>query len=120
MGLIYINLVGTVHDDEFSAAIDSALHDPQYQAGMNSLIDFRAVERFDVSNNTIQQAVGTIGKELDRHGQHWKAAIVAPTNLVYGLSRMYQILREGSMEEVGVFRDDDDARVWLGLSKRPD
>ncbi|MBN2391004.1 MAG: hypothetical protein JXR84_09780 [Anaerolineae bacterium] len=117
MGVIYVNLAGTVHDLDFVTAVDEALHDPGYRAGINSLIDFRAVERFDVSNQTIRRAVGMVSDQLDDYNQPWKAAIVAPANLVYGLSRMYQLLREGSMEEVGVFRDAESAREWLGLPK---
>lgn len=119
MGVIYVNLAGEVRDDEFSAAIDTALHDPEYHAGIDSLIDLRAVERFDVSSEAIRQAVTTMGRELNGFGHHWRAAIVAPSDLVYGLSRMYQILREGSMEDVGVFRDDAAAREWLGLENGP-
>ncbi len=115
MGVIYVNLAGKVCDDEFSAALDQALRDPDYHVGMSGLIDFRAVERFDVSTRVIREAVTTIAKTMNGFKYPWRTAIVAPTDMVYGLSRMYQILREGSMEEVGVFRDAGDAGKWLGL-----
>lgn len=115
MGVIYIDLAGNVYDDEFSTALNQALHDPEYQIGLSSLIDFRNVERFGVSTNTIRDAVTTVAKTMNGFRYPWKTAIVAPMDLVYGLSRMYQILREGSMEEIGVFRDLQDARQWLGI-----
>lgn len=114
-GVIYVNLDGSVHSDEFSAALDRLFHDPEYQVGLDGLIDFRGVEWFDVSTRTIREAVAEIARNMNGFHYPWRTAIVAPTDLVYGLSRMYQILREGSMEEIGVFRNPGDARKWLGI-----
>ncbi|MBN2003944.1 MAG: hypothetical protein JXA21_11370 [Anaerolineae bacterium] len=115
MSIVYVNLTGEVSDAEFTNAIEMLLHDPKYCPGIDSMIDFRAIERFDVSPQTIHQALAIVSNTLDDYPYPWRMAIVAPSSHVYGISRVYQILREGSMEEVGVFRDAESAREWLGL-----
>ena len=48
-----------------------------------------------------------------------KLAIVAPSDLIFGMGRMYQAYREltpGSTKAVGVFRTRAEALEWLGLS----
>ena len=43
--------------------------------------------------------------------------IVAPRDVLFGLARMYEILRSGSPVEVRVFRERGEAESWLGLGK---
>ena len=42
-----------------------------------------------------------------------KVAIVAAVDVVYGLSRVFEVYRESQDVEVRVFRDLDDAQRWL-------
>ncbi len=48
-----------------------------------------------------------------------KWAIIAQTNLAYGLSRVFDILLDtGNVQiDLQVFRDTHDATVWLGLTE---
>jgi hypothetical protein len=40
-------------------------------------------------------------------------AIVAPTDVVFGLARMFQMMSEGRGNHIEVFRGMDDALAWL-------
>jgi len=40
-------------------------------------------------------------------------AIVASTDVLFGMSRMFQVFAEDSFREVGVFRSSADAEEWL-------
>jgi hypothetical protein len=42
-----------------------------------------------------------------------KLALVAPVELAFGLSRMYQGLRDDGPDHIRVFRDREAARQWL-------
>ena len=45
-----------------------------------------------------------------------KVALVASRDEFYGLGRMYEMLRDGSPIEIGVFRSLPEAEEWLGLA----
>jgi tetrahydromethanopterin S-methyltransferase subunit E len=45
-----------------------------------------------------------------------RVAMVATTDVHYGLSRMYQAFRSDSPLDLRVFRDMREARTWLGLA----
>lgn len=45
-----------------------------------------------------------------------RRAVVVPSELGFGMARMYEILREGSGGSVRVFRDHDEARSWVAAS----
>ena len=52
------------------------------------------------------------GRESDGHAT--RAAIVAPSDVLYGVSRMFQTLRgDANPDEVEVFRTLDEANAWL-------
>jgi hypothetical protein len=38
---------------------------------------------------------------------------VVPSDLGFGMGRMYQMLREGQGGQINVFRDIDEARRWV-------
>ena len=44
-----------------------------------------------------------------------KTAFVADSDVIYGLSRMFEMLRHDSPEEIRVFRNIDEAKRWLGI-----
>lgn len=46
-----------------------------------------------------------------------RVAIVASDDLVYGLSRIYEIYREEGLVRHRVFRSEEEARTWLTLNK---
>lgn len=45
-----------------------------------------------------------------------KIAIIAKSNVVFGMARMYQAMIEQERLEVNVFRDRGEALQWLGIS----
>ena len=49
-----------------------------------------------------------------------KTAIVAPRELLYGLSKIYEVLYELSQApaDIKVFRNIGEARKWLGLKPK--
>ncbi len=49
------------------------------------------------------------------YGGNWsdKTALLVDDTIQYGLSRMFQILVEGYPTHIGIFRNEDDARLWI-------
>ena len=104
-----------VHDDELLDSYQSLLSSPDYDPDLNDLVDMRGVERFEVSGDAIRQLVRSFARFS---GADNRLAIVAGSDVVYGMARMYEQLRSDTTEEIRVFRDVDEARAWLKQSRR--
>jgi hypothetical protein len=103
-------------------SIDDLIHNakaiqrhPKFKKNLNSLldlsearpaenIDFNKVNMFRDFTESIQEIRGSC-----------KLAIVAPEDLVFGLSRMFAILSEGLSIHTRIFRSEKEAREWLGI-----
>jgi hypothetical protein len=104
---------GVVTDEVLIQACTSLLKDPNYRPDMNGLADLSRVERLDVSQHALVQCIEMYAP-IDALGVRSRLAIVAPSDVTYGLSRMYELLRgDEGPEEVHVFRDVTEAKRWL-------
>ena len=45
-----------------------------------------------------------------------KVAIIAPEDVAFGLSRIFEVYREDDVSEHMIFRTEQEARAWLTLS----
>ena len=88
--------------------IDALCVDGAY-ATPSRLWDFRGCT-VDLSNDDLRQIV-EYGSARDR--EPGRVAILADTDLVYGLSRMYEVFRSSDRSEYRAFRDEDRATDWL-------
>ena len=83
--------------------------DPDFDPSFSQVIDLTRITDFALEANDIRRlAQGTIFSRESRR------AIVASSDLVYGLGRMYEILRETAGEDgIRVFRNLDAALDWI-------
>ena len=84
------------------------------------LIDFSEVTSLDVSSDDVQQLV-SINKEEARLLQVVFVAVAAPSDLAYGISRMYAGYLQIPEWVIQVFRSRIEAENWLeqSLKKHP-
>jgi hypothetical protein len=104
---------GVITDADVLALKHALLADPAVTPSMVELTDLRAVESREVTVAGIRQMVG-VDEGATRSNP--RLAIVASSQAVYGMARMYQQLTERSPREVGVFDDLTKALAWLGLT----
>jgi hypothetical protein len=114
---VVVRFTGTVRDQDLFSTYNELYNDPRHQIGMPELTDCRELERAEVTSVGLQDLARMTGAKLDPAQKPWRVAIVAPQNVVYGLARMYELLREGSPEQVEVFRDYAAAQQWLDESE---
>jgi len=76
---------------------------------LNELVDFTDVAAFQISPDTVR-LLASNPAPFDRASRQ---AIVAPTSVAYGSSRMYQTMLENARPNMMVFRNRDDAMAWL-------
>jgi hypothetical protein len=109
--LIHTIAVGRVTDDELIAHYGNpAFSEPR--AVWLELVDGRAITEMAVTADGQRRLETLAAAHLDRL-RGGRVAMVASSDVAYGMFRMWQMRREGLGFEVQVFRDFDAARAWL-------
>jgi hypothetical protein len=104
---------GAIGDRELFDAYESLLDDPTYDPSVDDLIDLRGVTHMGVTGAGLHRLIA-LYDERPSSGYPTRAAIVAPSDVLYGVSRMFQTLRgDANPDEVEVFRSLLDASAWL-------
>lgn len=111
---------GSVASADLTAYIAEVWTDPRVR-GFCELIDFRAVERVDVTSDAIHQ-LAVYSRSVDAPDLPVGSAVVAADQLIYGLSRMFASVRAlepgEDLREYRIFADPDAARLWLAGFRR--
>src|SRR5439155_21230590 len=103
---------GVVTGAELIAHAHALAADPRFHPALRQLSDLREATLDQVETATIAQVAS-----LSPFGQGSHRAIVVPGDLAYGLSRMFEILREPVPDEIHVCRSLTEACTWLGVSQ---
>jgi hypothetical protein len=110
---------GIVNDEQLLNAYAELIAAPDFDPALDDIVDLREANRLDISMEGFLKLVNLLS-QLDRLGFQTKVAIVASTEMAYGMGRMYELMRstdENSSEEIRVFRDYDEALRWLRQDK---
>jgi hypothetical protein len=113
---LFLDFSGEVSETELVDVARKLTSDPSIPAGHRELVDLSGVRNTDVTAAALRR-VAHIYTDSDRRPEDSRVAIVAPADLFYGLSRMYEAFREPSRLEIQVFRELREARAWLGLAE---
>jgi hypothetical protein len=119
MGLSYsydddmLRIVGEGHYSagELKDLLLAAISDPRTTPGMPTLMDIRASEATRTTDELVS-VVDFFGSKKDPRVP-LRCAVVATTDLRYGLSRMASAYVERYGVDLRVFRDVDSAELWL-------
>jgi len=85
--------------------------DPRFSPSFHQLVDFSDVTSLYVTVDGVHTMVG-----LNPFGRGSRRAAIAPTDLAFGLARMYEALTQLEHGEFQVFRTMSQAVEWLGLT----
>ena len=84
--------------------------------GFNILLDYREISELGVKTEDIENIV-----DQDKRNEYLfdksKCAIVADSDLVFGLSRMWEAYSEDTKIKAMVFRNIEDSLRWLGMDE---
>lgn len=113
-GVIWTSASGEVNDEDVFEYRRAQLTDPDFRPGLLELADVRGVESLNVTSEGISRLAGADATHsMDERTR--RLAIVASSDHVYGMARMYQTMTALHRPEVAVFRDYAEACVWLGI-----
>jgi len=108
--MIVVTVEGVVSDGDPEKHLRVLLTDPEYSPEFAVLGDARGVEEVRVTSAGIESLM-KFTRDRQFHGR--RLGLVATSEVVYGLARMYQIQREDSSYEVAVFRGIEEASAWI-------
>ncbi len=100
--------IGTVSAQEFLDQQAAMALDPDFEPDFDQLYDLRKMKNFGgAANNVSALAVASPFATGSRR------ALVASSDVIFGLARMFQTLSDESGGEIQIFRDMDAAEAWL-------
>ena len=106
-------VTGAVTGTDFATADAALLDSPAALRVLRyALIDFGEATNFLATQEEIRR-VAEVDHRIAELVPHLCLAIVAPRDLQFGISRMWQVFVEGTGWETAVFRDRREAEAWL-------
>ncbi|MDF1505338.1 hypothetical protein [Roseisolibacter sp. H3M3-2] len=107
---IHTRLSGTLTDPELIAMEARLRVDPAYDAEYDHVIDATGVTALAVTGAGIRHIVTVTP---NGQGCAGRRVIVAPTDALYGMGRMFQTLRDAEPSELAVVRTREQAEALL-------
>ncbi|NNL65011.1 MAG: hypothetical protein HKP30_02085 [Myxococcales bacterium] len=107
-----VTVSGELRDAEVLSWFRGFLDDLRDAKQVSGIVDTRGVTDLNVTSETVHQMTILVeGRQDVFTGSRW--AFIADQDIVFGLSRMYQLLREEAPYEIRVFREMEPAREWF-------
>lgn len=85
---------------------------PNFRSNLNEIFDATQVEGVDVTAEDVRH-LSSITEAFTKHGVPVKVAIIAPGDVEFGMSRMYEMLQVQSINVLKVFRERSAAEAWI-------
>ena len=106
---------GVVTDAEMIAAYRRAYADSRWVPGFNEVTDLRRANVGAVTADGLRGLRLLVAESVAGFSGRFKTAVLAPGDLGFGISRMYEMMSDESSESVRVCRDAADAAAWVGI-----
>jgi hypothetical protein len=115
-GIVFTVCQGNITAEDLGDIAQRLRADPAFNPDYRLLLDLTEVTEISVSFEMLQRFASD--QKGDPFSGRSRRAVVAPDNLTFGVSRMYEALRENRDHgEFRVFRAAPEARKWLGLEE---
>ncbi|MDD2271384.1 MAG: hypothetical protein PHP95_11815 [Desulfuromonadaceae bacterium] len=111
--ILYCSFCDSFSLEELESTLYAITHSTEYAPDVKSSWNMEKLDHSAINEKVMKQLISIRQKYPQRRNA--KVAIVAPSDLVFGLSRMYETFSEvNSMpQNIYVFRNQADADKWL-------
>ena len=110
--LVVARVSGRVDPEDLLAHLTRVNEDARLRPGYHSWFDLSEADPGDIGADFVRRAV-EIARRFDERTGSVRVAVLAPSDVAFGLARMYSILVDSLQREVRVFRGAAEARAWL-------
>jgi hypothetical protein len=111
-GIAFLTFHGEVTEEDVQVAFMVSLSSLEMSPHLLRLVDFTKVTEFNLGTGDAARAAKQVQHRADRLCKG-KVAIVAPQDLVFGMSRVFMTLTEDLDYPLAVFRTQAGALSWL-------
>lgn len=111
-GLIQTRASGRVTGKDLIGYYKGLRAHPDFRSNLNEIFDASQVDDIDVTAADIRH-LSSVTQAFTSVGVSIKVAIVAPGDLEFGMSRMYEMLQAQSINALKVFRERALAEEWI-------
>ena len=108
--IVFTNAEGNLSAADLQGLQEGVRGDPEFDPTFRNLVDLRAVKKVTIAGEEMNKLARS-----SPFAAGVRRAIVAPSESVFGMSRMYQMMGGDSADEVSVFRGMAEAMEWLRL-----
>jgi hypothetical protein len=113
----YERLFGEVTLADLNGLSDDKLAAFPPEARLRTLTDITEAELLELDTADVHRFGERLRAEAERYAGH-QLAIVARTDLQFGLARLFEAVCDTLDVAIMVFRSEAEARAWLGLPPR--
>jgi len=115
--LVMSSWVGDISDSDLLPSYRKLYDDASWQPGFSEIVDLRDAELSSVTSEALRRLASMVDGYTRGKCEQFKTAVIAPSNLPFGIARMYEVYADTSPEDVKVFRDLKPAFEWIGISE---
>jgi hypothetical protein len=112
-GVVRTRASGRVTFAEMRDHVERVANDPERATPVRELFDGREVTSFGLGSAQVRAALSLAGEHRDAFGEA-TLAIVAGSDVFYGMARVAQALASLSPFTIRTFRDYEEGERWIG------
>lgn len=112
-GVIISVVEGDVSAEDVLSAMDEVQAHADFRPSMNVLWDLTDADFIGGKTDQLRSVVDGIANRRDKRGTGYRVAIVAPSDVAFGVSRQYEAFADRLPFSLRVFREKDEAWQWL-------
>ncbi len=116
-GFVFTTITGEITVGDVLADIERLAAQPSYRPEMPGIVDMRQATTH-MTAEQIEQIAQTL-KKRPNVVSHTRRALLVSSDLLYGLYRMFESFADENPTEYRVFRDENEARAWIGAVPVP-
>jgi hypothetical protein len=115
--LIIYKPVGTISALDIIDYIQSVVKDADFREGMNEYIDLSEVENWNLDHQEVEKVTYVDSNGMETVKKTNKCAIFAPSDIAFGMARMYQNFADKYNSKIYISRELEDALAYIELKK---
>ena len=115
IGVVVSSWVGKISGSEILPSYKQLYESDLWKPGLNEIVDLRDADMSSVSSEILSDLAAMVEGYTKGKCQGFKTAVIAPEDLPFGISRIYEAHSYDSPENAKVFRDLNKAFEWLGV-----
>ena len=107
--LITIVVQGELSDTDLLQGYERLRERPDFSGDFNELVDLLEADGRKIT----AEGVRSLARRPPAYSPRSRRAVVVPSEMGYGMARMYELTQDGESGQIRVFRNREDAENWL-------